>query len=295
MLKRPGGGFPPVSWPLGEETGLGGRIASRLRAPPRRRSSRTVPTTRRWSAGGSSAPARTDRTALQRCGPVIGVVDVGHFGGVEVAVARMAEVPDLLHGLRSRRRRRRGGHVLRGGRGVRLARRYAHRLRCHRHLALHRRAQRLRVPARVPRHPAAERGAWPSPDAGQDRALPPDTQALARATAGSLDPRRAAGLGSMPSATPTTKSDHGPSAGGPPPRPTGRRRWPCPPVLAPRVISACATTWPTRRVPSACAGPAACTTARSALPMPVDGSWLSSTSVRSPSSTSAPVRSSRAT
>ena len=47
----------------------------------------------------------------------------------------------------------------RGRRGARLARRHAHRQRRGLHVALHRRPQRLRVPARLPRHPPEERGA----------------------------------------------------------------------------------------------------------------------------------------
>ena len=42
-------------------------------------------------------------------------------------------------------------------------------------------------------HPPEERCAWPSPDPGQDRALPPDPQALARAAADSAGPHLAAG------------------------------------------------------------------------------------------------------
>ncbi len=52
------------------------------------------------------------------------------------------------------------------------------------HVALHRAPQRIRVPARLPRGPPEERSAGPPPDPGQDRALPPDPQALARAPAG---------------------------------------------------------------------------------------------------------------
>ena len=59
--------------------------------------------------------------------------------------------------------------------------------------------------------------------------------------------------------------------------------------------SGCATTPPTARAPSPCAGPAACTTSRSARPMPASGSSPSSTSTRSRSSPSTPARSSRPT
>jgi transposase InsO family protein len=80
----------------------------------------------------------------------------------------------------------------------------------------------------------------------------------------------------------TTMSDPtGPSADAPPPRPTGPHPRPTRAGVAPRVISGCATTSPTRRARSPCAVPAACTTSRSARPMPVDGSWPSSTSARS--------------
>ena len=41
----------------------------------------------------------------------------------------------------------------------------------------------------------------------------------------------------------------------------------CPPAAAPRATSASATTSPTARAPSPCAGPAACTTSRSARPI----------------------------
>ena len=75
----------------------------------------------------------------------------------------------------------------------RLPGRHAHRQRRDLHLALHRRPQRLRAPARLARHPSAERGTRTSPDPGQDRALPPDAEALARAAARRADPRRAAG------------------------------------------------------------------------------------------------------
>ena len=75
-----------------------------------------------------------------------------------------------------------------GGRAARLARRDADRQRRGLHIALHRRPQRLRVPPRVSRHPPEERLARSSPDAGQDRALPPDPQALAGAPAGSAQP-----------------------------------------------------------------------------------------------------------
>ena len=65
-----------------------------------------------------------------------------------------------------------------------------------------------------------------------------------------------------------------------------RRRGPLPPPLRRR---------PTARARSPCAGPAACTTSRSARPMPAGGSWPSSTSTRSRSSPSTPARSSRPT
>ncbi len=42
-----------------------------------------------------------------------------------------------------------------------------------------RRPQRPRAPARVPRHPPEERQPGPPPDPGQDRAVPPDPEALA--------------------------------------------------------------------------------------------------------------------
>ncbi len=81
-------------------------------------------------------------------------------------------LPALVHGVRAGVGRRRGGHVHRGGRRARLAGSHAHRQRRRLHLPLHRRPQRLRVPARLARHPAEERGAGPPADPGQDRALP---------------------------------------------------------------------------------------------------------------------------
>ena len=198
---------------------------------------------------------------------------------------------------RTGHRRRRGRHVHRGRRCPRLARRHAHRQRGGLHVALHRRPQRLRVPARLPRHPPEERGAGPPPDPGQDRALPPDPQALARAAAGGTHDRRAPASSSMPSASPTTSSGRtGRPGGSPRPRPTpgdaqgasrrSRRTRPLPPPLRRRRQA---------RARSPCAGPAACTTSRSARPMPADASWPSSTSRRSRSSPSTPARSSRPT
>ena len=153
-----------------------------------------------------------------------------------------------LHRLRAGRRRRRGGHVHRGRRRARLARRHAHRQRVGLHVALHRRPQRLRVPARLPRHPPEERGARPSPDPGQDRALPPDPQALARAAAGGRSTSPSCRPSSTPSASPTTSSGPtGRSAGSRRARRTGRhpRRMPSGPAHA--ATSASATTSPTAR------------------------------------------------
>ena len=136
----------------------------------------------------------------------------------------------------------------------------------------------------------------PSPDPGQDRALPPDPEALARAASRRRGPSPSCRPSSTPSASPTTSSGRtGRSAGSRPARRTGRRPGRSPPGPAPRATSASATTSPTARAPSPCAGPAACTTSRSARPMPAGGSSPSSTSRRSRSSPSTPARSSRPT
>ena len=104
-----------------------------------------------------------------------------------------------LHRVPPGRRRRRGRDLHRGGRRSRLARRHAHRQRDGLHGALHRGPQRPRAPARLPRHPPEERRAGPPPDPGQDRALPPDPEALARAAARGARTSR----GSRPSSTPS--------------------------------------------------------------------------------------------
>ena len=118
----------------------------------------------------------------------------GRERGRDLLLARRPlPLPARLHCLSAGRRRRRGGHVHRGRRCPRLARRHAHRQRGGLHVPLHRRPQQLRVPARLPRHPPEERHARPPPDPGQDRALPPDPQALAGATAGGGRPCGPAG------------------------------------------------------------------------------------------------------
>ena len=89
---------------------------------------------------------------------------------------------------------------------------------------------------------------------------------------------------SMPSASPTTRNGHtGRSGGSHPAKPTGRDRRHTRPGAGLRATSGCATTSPTGRARSPCAGPAVCTTWRSAPPTPVGVSSPSSTSPRSPS------------
>ena len=208
---------------------------------------------------------------------------------------RPLSLPARADGLRQGCGRRRGRHVPRCGRGARLAGRDADRQRRGLHIALHRRPQRLRVPARLPRHPPEERDAGAPPDPGQDRALPPDASAGWGASR-----RRAPWPSCRPSSTasgsPTTSTGRTGRRGVPPPprpMPRGPRRTRR--AAAPRATSVCATTRPTRRAPSPCAGRAACTTCGSAQPMPGGGSWPSSTSTRSRSSPSTPASSSRAT
>ena len=155
-------------------------------------------------------------------------------------------------------------------------------------VALHRRAQRLRVPARLPRHPPEERLSRSSPDAGQDRALPPDPQALAGLPAARRAAWPSCRRSSMPSASSTTSSGRtGPSVGITPaeayaarPKADPGRAWRC------RATSGCATTASIGMAASACAGPGACITWGSVPPTPVGGSWPSSTSARSASSRS---------
>jgi len=124
------------------------------------------------------------------------------------------------------------------------------------HVALHRGAQRLRVPARLAR--------------GLRRPISPCCRPS-----------------STPSARSTTSSGRTEQSGAarrPRPMPRGPR--PIPPGAAPRATSVSATTPPMARARSPCAEPAACTTSRSVRPTPVGASWRSRTSRRSPSSPS---------
>ena len=99
---------------------------------------------------------------------------------------------------------------------------------------------------------------------------------------------------SMPSGSRTTSSGRiGRSAARRPARRTGRHSGHCPRAWLHPATSACATTPPTRRVPSPCAGPVACITSGSVPPTPVGGSCPSSMRPRSRSSPSTPASSSR--
>ena len=177
-------------------------------------------------------------------------------------------------------RRRRGGHVHRSRRRPRLACRHAHRQRRGLHVPLHRWPQQLRVPARLPRGPPEERRAGPSPDPGQDRALPPDPQALARAAAGSARRWPRCRPSSTPSASPTTSSGRiGRSAGSTP----GEAYRATPKALpaGPGARGHFRLRYDIDRQqgrPSPCAEPAASTTSTSARSMPGGGSWPSSMS-----------------
>ena len=164
---------------------------------------------------------------------------------------RPLPLPARLHRLPAGRRRRRGRHVHRGRRRPRLARRHAHRQRGGLHVPLHRGPQRLRVPARLPRHPPEERLARPPPDPGQDRALPPDPETLARAAACSDRPRGTPGPARrLPRASTTSSGPTGRSGGPRPARRIGRRPGRCPPAPArPGPTSASATTRRTARAP----------------------------------------------
>ena len=208
MLKRPGGGFPPVSWPLGEETGLGGRIASRLRAPPRRRSNPDSSDDPEMVGGWivSTCTHRSDRTAAmrpchrsRRCRSLRGGGSCRRPNGRSPrspARPSVASTATTWWPRSARRARRTAGPP-------------------------------LRSPTTVPSTPrASPAGATPSSTCSRTSASSqrngapghPQTQGkierfhqtlkrwLGRQPA-ALDPRRAAGLGSMPSATPTTKSD----------------------------------------------------------------------------------------
>ncbi len=132
-----------------------------------------------------------------------------------------------------------------------------------------------------------------SADAGPDRALPPDAQALARAAARSADPGPSCRASSMPSGSSTTSSRAtGPSDGSRQARPTGRRPGCTRPDAVPRATSGFATTWSIAVAGSACAGPAARITWGSEPPTPAGASSPSATSPRSRSSPSTRARSS---
>ena len=136
--------------------------------------------------------------------------------------------------------------------------------------------------------------AGPPPDPGQDRALPPDPQALARTAARGPGHRGSSRPSSTPSARPTTSSGRtGRSAVGPRARHTGRTRRTSRPAPPAGATSGCAMTPPTRRARSPSGGPGGCTTSGSARPTPAAGSSPSSASRRSRSSPSTPARSSR--
>ena len=83
--------------------------------------------------------------------------------------------------------------------------------------------KRPRAPPRVPRHPPEERLAGPSPDPGQDRALPPDPGSAGSGSSRRRATSRRSRASSTPSARSTTSSGRtGRSGGGPRARRTGR-------------------------------------------------------------------------
>lgn len=157
---------------------------------------------------------------------------------------RPLPLPALSDRPSARHRRRRGRDLPRRRQRSRPAGKHADRQRQDLHRPLRRRPQRLRIPAAAARHPPEERIPRPPPDTGQDRALPPNPETLARQPGQLPAPSPSCNANSTSSASTTTSNaPTAPSSAERPARPTAPPPKPRPPPTAPpRTTTACATT-----------------------------------------------------